>query len=55
MVLECTNKTNETEAKSFLSGLGAKDVEVQVKETGWWLGRYDKERKVFEKQAEAVY
>ena len=55
MVLECTNKTNEMEAKSFLSGLGAKDVEVQMKETGWWLGRYDKERKVFEKKAEAVY
>ena len=55
MVLECTDKTNESEVKNFLSGLGAKDVEVQIKETGWWLGRYDKETKVLVKKAEVVH
>lgn len=55
MVLECTDKTNENEAKGFLTSLGAKDVEAQVKETGWWLGRYDKETKVFEKKEVAAH
>ncbi len=54
MAVECTDKTNETEALSFLQGLGAADVKVEFKETGWWLGRYDKERKRFEKQTEQV-
>lgn len=52
MAVECTDKTNESEALSFLRGLGATDVKVEFKETGWWLGRYDKERKRFEKQTE---
>ena len=55
MVLECTNKTNETEVIAFLQSLGAKDVKVQMKETGWWLGRYDKEKKIFEHKAEVVH
>jgi len=55
MALECTNKTNETEVTTFLQSLGATDVKVQVKETGWWLGRYDKNTKVFEHKAEAVH
>jgi len=25
---------------------------VQEAETGWWLGRYDKERKLFEEKTE---
>ncbi len=54
MALEATDKTNEAEAIAFLQSLGAKDVNVQIKETGWWLGRYDKDKKVFEKQAEPV-
>src|SRR5688572_19754864 len=53
MALECTDKTNEQEAISFLSSLGANEVNVQYKETGWWLGRYDRETK-FERKAEAV-
>ena len=45
MALECTDKTNEAEAVAFLQSLGAKDVKVDHrKETGWWLGRYDKEQ-----------
>jgi hypothetical protein len=54
MALECTDKTNETEATAFLRGVGAKEVKVNYKETEWWLGRYDKEKKVFEKTGEAV-
>jgi hypothetical protein len=55
MVLEATDKTNEAESVAFLQSLGAKDVNVQIKETGWWLGRYDKDKKIFEKQAEVVH
>lgn len=48
MVLECTSKTNEEDAKAFLASVGAKEINVQVAEEGWWLGRYDKEEKLFE-------
>jgi hypothetical protein len=54
MALECTDKTNEAEAISFLQSLGAAEVQVQYKETEWWLGRYDKDRKRFEKKADAI-
>jgi hypothetical protein len=54
MALECTSKTNEAEAISFLQGIGATDVQVQYKETGWWLGRYDKDKMRFEKKPEAA-
>jgi hypothetical protein len=55
MALECTDKTNDAEAISFLQSIGATDVQVQYKETEWWLGRYDKDRKRFEKTEEAVH
>ena len=45
MVIECTAKTNEAELKSFLGSIGAKDVNVQNAETGWWLGRYGRNTK----------
>lgn len=48
LAIECTDKTNEQEVISFLSSAGASEVLVQNKETGWWLGRYDKDKKVFE-------
>ena len=54
MAFECTDKTNETEALAFLQSLGAKDVKVDYKETRWWLGRYDKDSKVFDKMHEAA-
>jgi hypothetical protein len=54
MALECTDKTNEAEAMNFLKSLGAVEVQVQYKETNWWLGRYDKDRKIFEKKPELV-
>ena len=43
MAIECGDRTNDAEAVSFLQSVGATDVSVQYKETGWWLGRYDKE------------
>jgi hypothetical protein len=55
MALECTDRSNDREMVSFLQGLGAKDVKVDYKETGWWLGTYDKDSKIFNrKEAEAV-
>lgn len=53
MALECTDKTNEAEAIAFLQSVGAKDVSVEVRETRWWLGRYDKDVKPFHKEKEA--
>lgn len=50
MAIECTTKTNEEEAKSFLQSVGAKEINVQIAETGWWFGRYDKTEKLFEKK-----
>jgi hypothetical protein len=46
MALEVTDKTNENDTVSFLQSLGAKDVKVDRKETGWWLGRYDRDQKL---------
>jgi hypothetical protein len=54
MALECTDKTNEGDLVNFLQSLGGKDVQVMHKETGWWLGRYDKEKKIFERTEEAL-
>jgi len=48
MVIECTPKSNESEIAAFLGSIGAKDVKVQEAETGWWLGRYDKDKLPFE-------
>jgi hypothetical protein len=48
MVIECTPKTNESELSSFMGSIGAKDINVQNAETGWWWGRYDKEQKLYE-------
>lgn len=47
MVIECTDKTNDAEVSSFLGSLGAKEINVQHAETGWWIGRYDKEQKLY--------
>ena len=55
MALECSDKTNEQEVMSFLSSLGAKEVNVQYKETGWWLGTYDKDTMRFARKTEAVH
>jgi Protein of unknown function (DUF3341) len=54
MVLECTAKTNESQATDFLRGLGAMEMSVQEAEDGWWLGRYDKNEKLFEKKGNVI-
>jgi hypothetical protein len=46
MVIDCSSKNNETEVSDFLSNLGATEINVQHAETGWWLGRYDKEQRL---------
>ena len=52
MAIECTEKTNEGEVSDFLRNIGAVEVTTQYKETGWWIGRYDKETKIFGKPVE---
>jgi hypothetical protein len=47
MVIECTDKTNDNEVSHFLQQAGAEDINVQVAETGWWIGTYDKEQKLY--------
>jgi hypothetical protein len=49
MVIECNDRTNEEEVRQFLDGLGAHDISTQFKETRWWLGGYDSNKKPFEK------
>lgn len=54
MVIECTSKTNDAEVVSFLKSIGAIETKVEEAETGWWLGRYDKETKPFEQKETAA-
>jgi hypothetical protein len=54
MAIECSDKTNDAEVSDFLRNIGAVEVSTEYKETGWWLGRYDQETRVFGKQVEAV-
>ena len=53
MAIECTDKTNEAEVTNFLQSIGGADVSTQYRETGWWLGTYDKETVMFDKTVEA--
>jgi hypothetical protein len=48
MAIELTPKTNEADLTSFLKNAGAKETFIKEAETGWWLGRYDRDRKPFE-------
>jgi hypothetical protein len=48
MVLECTGKTSEETLTAFAKQTGAVEVNTQVAEDGWWLGRYDKTRVLHE-------
>lgn len=54
MVLECTAKTDAQEAGNFLETLGGTEVNIQLAEEGWWLGRYDRDKKLFEKPGTAI-
>ena len=47
MAIECTDRTNIEDLKGFLTSAGAVEVDFQLAETGWWLGRYDKEQKLY--------
>ena len=47
MVIECTDKTNDEEVQAFIKNAGGTEVNVQYAETGWWLGRYDREQKLY--------
>ena len=49
MAIECNDRTNEEEVKSFLQGIGAQEISTQHKETRWWLGSYDNNKRPFEK------
>jgi hypothetical protein len=55
MALEVNDKTKDDEAIAFLTTLGASDVAVTYKETGWWLGRYDRETVRFERKPAAAH
>jgi Protein of unknown function (DUF3341) len=48
MVIECTAKTNDAEVSGFLTSAGAVEVNIQQAESGWWLGRYDRDSLPFE-------
>lgn len=50
MVIECTEHTKVDEAKAFLSTVGAKEVNVQDAEAGWWWGTYDKEQVLYKEE-----
>lgn len=53
MAIECSDKTDENEVSRFLQDVGATEVSTQYKETGWWLGRYDKTQQLRANTAEA--
>ena len=52
MAIECNDKTSEAEVMQFLQGVGAQEVSTQYRETGWWIGRYDKETVLLDKQVQ---
>ena len=54
MVIECTEKSNEDEIKAFLESIGAKGINTQVAEAGWWLGRYGEDKKPFDQTGTAL-
>jgi Protein of unknown function (DUF3341). len=54
MVIEVTPKNSESDITAFLNNIGAKEINTQNAETGWWLGRYDKEQKLFSEQTDTV-
>jgi hypothetical protein len=54
MAIELNERSNEQEVVSFLQSVGAQDVSVQMKETGWWLGRYDKEQSLYNQPIEVA-
>ncbi len=54
MVIECTSKTNVDDLKGFMASTGAVEVNEQNVESGWWLGRYDKDQKLYADESAAI-
>lgn len=54
MVIETTARTNVDDLKGFLSSAGSIETYEQVAESGWWLGRYDKDEIPFENRNKEV-
>jgi len=50
MVIECTDKTNDAEVQTLLQTAGEQEINVQEAETGWWIGRYHKEKKHYKEE-----
>jgi hypothetical protein len=46
VVVDLSSGNSESEVSDMMSDLGATEVNVQIAETGWWLGRYDREQKL---------
>ena len=41
------DKMNEDELKSFLANVGAQEINTQVAEEGWWIGKYGEEQELY--------
>jgi hypothetical protein len=54
MAIECTERTNVEDLKGFLQSAGAKEVNYQVAESGWWFGRYDVEQKLYAEESPVI-
>lgn len=54
MAIECNDHTNVEDLVGFMKSTGAVEVEIQVAEDGWWLGRYDKDEVLFEHKTVAA-
>ena len=54
MVIECNERTNVDDLKGFLQSAGAVEVDYQVAESGWWLGRYDREQNLYAEEPAVV-
>lgn len=54
MAIEVTEKTRTEEVKAYLASVGAKEINEQTAEAGWWLGRFDREEKLFTKPVEPL-
>jgi len=47
MVIECGERTDDAKVKGLLAEVGASEVNTQVAPDGWWIGRYDREQKLY--------
>lgn len=50
MAIEVTGKTGAADVKNFLASVGAQEINEQKAETGWWLGRFDREDRLYSEQ-----